>query len=99
MADKIGITKAGIDSIVSELNSDHGDIDGYSTTLNKELEFINEKWTGTDATKYTAKMKDDYAVLLKEFNESFQSYIDFLGGVFGEYKRVDDEQAAKEIGV
>jgi len=99
MAEKIGITKSAVDEIVSELQGEKEKIDTYVTSLDRELESINNAWQGSDATKYTAKMKDDYKVLLTEYNDSLQSYIDFLSGVFGEYQKLDDKFAADKIEV
>ncbi len=99
MAEKIGITKSAVDGIVSELQGEKEKIDGYVTSLDKELESINTAWQGSDATKYTAKMKDDYKVLLTEFNTSLQSYIDFLSGVYGEYEKLDEKFVADKIEV
>ena len=99
MADKIVITKAGIDTIVSDLQEQKDYIANYITKLDTELSNINNAWKGSDATKYTSKMQDDYKVLLAEFNTSLQSYIDYLSGIFNEYKKVDEKLAAESIEV
>jgi len=99
MAEKIESNKSGIDTIVNELQEQKDDIATYMTKLDKELENINEAWKGSDAVLYTSKMKDDYKVLLTEFNTSFQSYIDYLSGVFEEYKKVDEKMASEKIEV
>lgn len=99
MANKIGITKAGVDNIVSDLQGEKEKITGYISKLDTELGNINTAWVGSDATKYTSKMRDDYKVLLQELNESLQSYIDYLGGVFGEYQKHDEKFAAESIEV
>ena len=99
MADKIVVTKSGIDTVVSDLQEQKDYITTYIGKLDTELGNINENWKGSDATKYTSKMKDDYKVLLTEFNTSLQSYIDYLSGVFEEYKRVDETAAAENIEV
>ena len=99
MANKIAISKSGVDKIVSELQSEKEKIGSYSSKLGTELGNINTSWQGTDATKYTEKMNDDYKVLLDEFNTSLQSYIDFLSEVYSEYKKVDEKFAAESIEV
>ena len=99
MASKISITKASVDKIVSDLQAEKENITSYITKLDSELGNINNAWKGKDATKYTAKMQDDYKVLLTEFNESLQSYIDYLSHVFEEYKKVDEKYAAESIEV
>ena len=99
MANKIGITKTGIDKIVSDLQSEKDKITNYISKLDSELNSINTSWQGSDATKYTSKMHDDYKVLLGEFNESLQSYIDYLSEVYSEYKKVDEKFAAESIEV
>jgi len=99
MADKIGITKSGVDNIVSELQGEQEKITNYMKTLDTELGNVNQAWKGADATKYTEKMQDDYKVLLKEYNDSLQSYIDYLSGVFGEYQKLDEKFAGESIEV
>ena len=99
MAEKIGITKASVDNIVNELQSEQGKITNYISKLDTELGNINQAWQGADATKYTAKMRDDYKVQLNQFNESLQSYIDYLSGVFGEYQKLDEKFIAESIEV
>ena len=99
MASKIEITKAEVDKIVAELNAEKTNIDGDGKKLNSELEAINKAWEGTDAVAYTAKMKDDYGFLLEKFSESLQSYADFLGGVYGEYEKLDNTYVSKTIEV
>lgn len=98
-ADKIVITKANVEKVVSELRAEQENIKNYNKNLGTELESINKAWEGADATKYTNKMKDDYSVLLEAFSESLTSYIDFLEKVYGEYKSFDDEYAGKTIEV
>ena len=99
MAESIGITKTSVDSIVSNLQAEQEKITGYMKTLDTELGNVNQAWQGSDATKYTEKMRDDYKVLLKEFNDSLQSYIDYLSGVFAEYKKLDDKFVDTKIEV
>ena len=99
MAEKITVTKSGIDTIVSDLKKQKDNIASYITKLDTELGSINNSWKGKDATKYTSKMQDDYKVLLTEFNESLQSYIDYLSHVYEEYKKVDDKFIAESIEV
>lgn len=99
MADKIGITKASVDNIVSELQGEKEKITNYITKLDNELGNINQAWQGADATKYTTKMRDDYKASLNEFNKSLQSYIDYLSGVFGEYQKLDEKFIAESIEV
>ncbi len=99
MAEKIGITKASVDNIVSELQGEQEKITSYISKLDTELGEINDAWKGSDAIKYTEKMKADYKVLLKEFNDSLQSYIDYLSDVFGEYQKLDEKFAAESIEV
>ena len=91
MASKIVITKSEVSNVVSELQAEQNNITGYRKKLNSECDAINKAWEGTDATAYIAKMKDDYVFLLGKLNESLQSYIDFLNGVFGEYQKHDDK--------
>ena len=99
MADRIGITKSGVDGIVSDLQEEQKKITDYTSKLDTELGNINQAWKGADATKYTEKMQDDYKLLLKEYNESLQSYIDYLSGVFGEYQKHDEKFAGEKIEV
>ena len=99
MAESIGITKSSVDSIVSNLQTEQEKISGYMKTLDTELGSVNQAWQGADATKYTEKMRDDYKVLLKEFNDSLQSYIDYLSGVFGEYQKLDEKFVDTKIEV
>ena len=99
MADKIVVTKSSIDSIVSELQNEQSNITSYNTKLDNELGNVNQAWKGADATKYTEKMQDDYKVLLKEFNDSLQTYIDYLSKVFNEYQTLDDKFVSERIDV
>jgi uncharacterized protein YukE len=99
MAEKITVTKSGIDAIVSDLQEQKESIASYITKLDTELGSINTAWKGKDATKYTSKMQDDYKVLLTEFNTSLQSYIDYLSHVYDEYKKVDDKFVTESIEV
>ena len=99
MAEKIGITKSRIDSIISEMQNEQENIASYITKLDTELGNVNEAWKGADATKYTIKMKDEYKTLLTELNESLQSYIDFLSGVFAEYQKLDEKFAGEKIDI
>ena len=99
MAEKIVVTGSDINSIVSELKGEQSNITGYISKLDSELGNINQAWKGADATKYTEKMRDDYKVLLKEFNESLQTHIDYLSKVFNEYQTLDEKFAAERIDV
>ncbi len=91
MANKIGITKANVDKIVSELQEEKKNIGTYITKLDTELTDINSAWEGADATKYTKKMQEDYKKVLQDLNDSFQTYIDYLSEVFDAYKKLDDK--------
>lgn len=99
MADKIVITQANVANVVSELRAEQTNIGNYKSNIETELDNINKAWEGADAIKYTQKMRDDYAVLLEAFNESLESYINFLDKVYGEYERFDNEYAGKSIEV
>ena len=99
MASKIVITKSEVDKIVQELQAEKTNITGYVESLTKECDAIQQAWEGTDAIAYIAKMKDDYGFLLKKFNESLESYADFLSGVYGEYEKHDTKFAGKTIEV
>ncbi len=98
-SDRIVVTASGISNVVSELKAEQSNIKGYISSLDTELGNINKAWQGADATKYTEKMKDDYKVLLTSINESFDSYIEFLSKVYGEYEKLDSEFAGKSIEV
>lgn len=99
MASKIVITKSEVDGIVTELQAEQVNIAGDSKKLNSECDSIEKAWEGTDAVAYIAKMKDDYVFLLDKLNESLQSYIDFLNGVYGEYEKHDTKFAGMTIEV
>ncbi len=99
MADKIVITQANVAKVASELRAEQTNLETYKSNIETELDNINQAWQGADATKYTQKMRDDYAVLLEEFNKSLESYINFLEKVYGEYERFDNEYAGKTIEV
>lgn len=99
MADKIVITQANVANVVSELRAEQANLENYKTNIETELDNINKVWEGADAIKYTQKMRDDYAVLLESFNESLESYINFLEKVYGEYEKFDNEYAGKSIEV
>ncbi len=99
MANRIVITKSEVSNIVSELQAEQTNITGYGKKLNSELDAVNKAWEGTDAVAYTGKMRDDYVFLLGKLNESLQSYIDFLNGVYGEYEKHDTKFAGMTIGV
>ena len=96
---KIEITKASVDKIISDLQAEKNNIGTFMTKLDTELGDVNNAWSGKDATKYTKIMKNDYKRVLKELNDSYQSYIDFLGNVYNEYKKVDDKYVAEKIEV
>jgi len=96
---KIEISNENVKAIVKSLQTEHDNISTYITELNKELTNIESAWEGADATKYISKMRDDYAILLKLYNESYQTYLDFLDGVYDEYKKKDDEYKGKTIEV
>ncbi|MBR2828712.1 MAG: WXG100 family type VII secretion target [Bacilli bacterium] len=98
-SEKIVITSSNVFSIVSTLRGEFENIKGYISTLDKELENINEAWKGADATKYTEKMKDDYSVILASLVEVLNSFADFLSKVFQEYEKVDNEYKGKTIEV
>lgn len=91
MASKIIITKSSIDSVVRDLQKEQENITKYSGTLENEMGNVNNAWKGQDATKYTEKMRSEYKTLLKDFNDSLQSFIDYLSKVFDEYKKLDDK--------
>lgn len=99
MASKIGITKSEVNKIIDYLEEEKENIDGYATKLDTELADIDTAWKGADATKYTNKMRSEYKQQLKDLNESLQSYIDFLSGVYDEYQKLDDKFAAETIEV
>lgn len=99
MASKIGITKSEVNKIIDYLEEEKENISTYITKLDTELGAIDDAWKGADATKYTNKMRSEYKKQLKSLNESFQSYIDFLSGVYDEYKKLDDKFAAESIEV
>ena len=99
MASKIGITKSEVNKIIDYLEEEKENIDTYITKLDTELAEIGTAWQGADATKYTNKMRSEYKKQLKDLNDSFQSYIDFLSGVYEEYQKLDDKFAAETIEV
>ena len=99
MASKIGVSKANIDSIVKELETEKDNLTSYISKLDTELSNINDTWKGVDATKYTGKMRQDYKESLESFVKCFQTYIDFFSGVYEEYKYLDDKFAAEKIEV
>ena len=96
---KIEVTKSSLDQIISDLQAERTNINSFMTKLDNELSDINQAWQGADATKYTRIMKQEYNKTIKELNECYQSYIDFLSGVFNEYKKVDDKFASDKIEV
>ena len=97
MASKITVTEGEISNIVKTLQEEQSNITTYRTKLISELERVNAAWKGSDATKYTEKMHDDYSTLLDEYSKCFQTYIDFLSKVYSEYKAHDDKWAGKSI--
>ena len=96
---KIEITKASVDKIISDLQAEKNNIGTFMTKLDTELGDVNTAWSGQDATKYTRIMRNSYKATLKELNDSYQSYIDFLSNVYSEYKKVDDKFVAEKIEV
>ena len=98
-SDKIVITSSNVTSVASSLREEFENINGYISTLDKELGSINDAWKGAAATKYTEKMKDDYAVILTSLVEVLNSFADFLSKVFQEYEKVDNEYKGKTIEV
>ena len=96
---KIEITKASVDKIIGDLQAEKNNIGTFMTKLDTELGDVNNAWSGKDATKYTKIMRNDYKRVLKELNDSYQSYIDFLSNVYSEYKKVDDKYVAEKIEV
>ncbi len=99
MASKIVVTQADIKNIVDKIGDQIDSISSCKTQLISELEAVNNAWKGSDATKYTEKMHDDYSPLLDEYVQSLTSYKDFLSNVYSEYSSFDEEQAAKTIEV
>ena len=98
-SEKIVITNSSVASVVSTLRQEFDSIKSCISTLDNELGSINKAWEGAAATKYTEKMKDDYAVLLQELVNTLQSFSDFLSKVFSEYEKFDNEFAGKTIEV
>ena len=96
---KIEVTKSSLDQIISDLQAEKTNINTFMSKLDTELGDINQAWQGADATKYTRIMKQEYNKTMKELNECYQSYIDFLSGVFNEYKKVDDKFVNDKIEV
>ena len=80
-------TKSGIDEII--------DIESIDSELGK----VNEAWEGSNSTLFTKKMRDDYSVLLNALNESLDSYISYLKGVYKEYDTLDKEFSSRSIEV
>ena len=99
MADRIVVTQSGITSVVKELQEEQKNIGDYIKSIDTELGNINKAWEGADAIKYTEKMKDDYQVLLTDYNECLQSYIDFLEEVPSKYDELNNEYQGKTIEV
>ncbi len=96
---KIEVTKASLDQIISDLQAEKNNINTFMSKLDTELGDINSAWEGADATKYTKIMRHEFKTNMKDLNDVYQSYIDFLSSVFGEYKKVDDKFAAEKIEV
>ena len=92
-------TKSGIDEIIDMLESEKKNISGYIESIDSELGKVNEAWEGSNSTLFTKKMRDDYSVLLNALNESLDSYISYLKGVYKEYDTLDKEFASRSIEV
>ena len=97
--DKIIITPEKVTEVVELLRTEQNKIKTYKKTLENELDKINNAWEGIDAIKYTKKMRDDYAILLEEFNDSLESYINFLEKVYNEYEYFDNKYLEKHINI
>lgn len=98
-SEKITITPGKVTEVVEILRTEQIKIKTYKKTLDNELEKVNNAWEGIDAIRYTKRMRDDYALLLEEFNKSLASYIDFLEKVYSEYERFDNEFSEKRINI
>ncbi len=96
---KIVVSSEGLSRLSTELENEKVSITGYIKNLNNELDAISTSWQGADATKYLAKMKDDYSYLLDEYNNSLESYSEYLGKVFSEYEKIDNKYQGMKIEV
>lgn len=89
--EKIVATQSSLLEIINELQKEKENIDSYIKELNEELTNVNKAWSGTDAIKYTQKMKDDYNVILSHLNTCLSSYIEYLKAVYPEYEKHDNK--------
>ncbi|MBR3199656.1 MAG: WXG100 family type VII secretion target [Bacilli bacterium] len=96
---EIEITKTELTLVAKELGTKKEDIEKYLNKLDVELDNINKSWKGSDAIKYTKKMRDDYSVLLNGLIESLSSYIEYLGKVYEEYETLDNKYVGRTIEV
>ena len=96
---EIEITKTELTLVAKELGTKKEDIKKYLNKLDVELDNINKSWKGSDATKYTKKMRDDYSVLLNGLIESLSSYIEYLEKVYEEYETLDNKYVGRTIEV
>ena len=96
---KIVVSSEGLTKLSNELENEKDSITDYIKSLNNELDQINNSWEGADATKYLAKMKDDYSYLLEEYKDCVESYADYLAKVFAEYEKVDNKYQGMKIEV
>ena len=97
--ENIAISNSKVKSIVSMLREEKENIDGFLSSLNVEVDNINVAWQGQDALAYINKMKNDYNVLIDDFNKCLDTYIEFLNGVFNEYDTFNDEYLSRKIEV
>lgn len=95
-AEKICVSSK-LQDIANKMKGYSEEISTYENNLGTELDSINESWQGADATAYTKKMRDDYAVLLKGFIDSLDSYVEFLSHVYEKYEEFDNNREEIEI--
>ena len=96
---KIVVSGEALSRLASELVMEKESIGSYVKNLGTELDQISTSWQGADATKYLAKMKDDYSYLLEEYNSCVDSYAEYLGKVFSEYEKMDNKYQSTKIEV
>ena len=96
---KIVASSESLTRLSNDLGTEKDNITSCISKLDTELEQINNSWEGADATKYIAKMKEDYSSLLNDYNSCLDSYADYLGQVFSEYEKVDTKYQGMKIEV
>ena len=87
---RIAINIDDVSSVANTLTEEKNNIISYNNQISTEVETIDSAWDGSDSLEYINKMQNDFNVLISDYAECLQSYIDFLSKVGDEYKAFDE---------